>query len=197
MCWPIRGRCAGWPWNSARSPATCAAQHGTPRGPGRDRAARGAAGVVDHAGKVNPSIPEMVNQVCFQVTAVDATVAAACGAGQLELNVMMPVIAWNALHASRILRESMTVFRTRCVDGIVADAHDAGNCSNRAPPSRRRSARTSAMPQRPRSPRSRSGRGSRFEQIALERGVLSQDQIDRILAPDTMTRPGVPGRRTE
>src|SRR6266513_3043258 len=72
-------------------------------------------------GKVNPSIPEMVNQVCFQVLGCDTTVALACEAGQLELNVMMPVIAWNALHASTILRESLKIFRLRCVDGIVAD----------------------------------------------------------------------------
>ena len=62
-------------------------------------------------GKVNPSVAEMVNQVCFQVMGCDATVAIACEAGQLELNVMMPVIAWNALHASTILREAMKVFR--------------------------------------------------------------------------------------
>ena len=73
-------------------------------------------------GKVNPSVPEMVNQVCFQVMGCDTTVAMACEAGQLELNVMMPVIAWNALHASTILREAMKVLRTRCVDGIAADA---------------------------------------------------------------------------
>ena len=51
-------------------------------------------------GKVNPSVPEMVNQVCQQVWGCDATILAACAGGQLELNVMMPVIAWNALHAS-------------------------------------------------------------------------------------------------
>ena len=58
-------------------------------------------------GKVNPSVPEMVNQVCFQVIGCDTTVCAAAEAGQLELNVMMPVIAWNALHASTILRTAM------------------------------------------------------------------------------------------
>ena len=47
-------------------------------------------------GKVNPSVPEMVNQVCFQVFGCDATILAAAEAGQLELNVMMPVMAWNA-----------------------------------------------------------------------------------------------------
>ena len=62
-------------------------------------------------GKVNPSIPEMVNQVCFQVIGCDTTVCAAAEAGQLELNVMMPVIAWNALHSSTILRNAMTVLR--------------------------------------------------------------------------------------
>src|SRR5207344_737146 len=72
-------------------------------------------------GKVNPSVPEMVNQVCFQVMGCDTTVAIAAEAGQLELNVMMPVIAWNALHASRILREALKVFRLRCVDGIAAN----------------------------------------------------------------------------
>src|SRR5207247_9273060 len=56
-------------------------------------------------GKVNPSVPEMVNQVCYQVIGCDAAVCAASEAGQLELNVMMPVIAWNAIHETTILRE--------------------------------------------------------------------------------------------
>ena len=76
-------------------------------------------------GKVNPSVPEMVNQVCFQVMGCDATIAIACEAGQLELNVMMPVIAWNALHASTILREAMKVLRLLTVDGIVANVERA------------------------------------------------------------------------
>src|SRR5512145_3513520 len=72
-------------------------------------------------GKVNPSIPEMVNQVCYQVYGCDTTVVAASDAGQLELNVMMPVIAWNAIHSSTILRNAMNALRTRTVDGIEAD----------------------------------------------------------------------------
>ena len=72
-----------------------------------DRAAAVQPGSSIMPGKVNPSVPEMVNQVCFQVMGCDTTVALACEAGQLELNVMMPVIAWNALHASTILREAI------------------------------------------------------------------------------------------
>src|SRR5712691_5320943 len=71
-------------------------------------------------GKINPSIPEMVNQVCFQVMGLDTTVAIASEHGQLELNVMMPVIAFNVLLAMRILTNAATVFNEKCVAGIEA-----------------------------------------------------------------------------
>src|SRR4030095_13639423 len=66
-------------------------------------------------------VPEMVNQVCQQVWGCDATILAACAGGQLDLNVMMPVIAWNALHASTILATAMKVLAERCVKGLEAD----------------------------------------------------------------------------
>jgi aspartate ammonia-lyase len=72
-------------------------------------------------GKINPSIPEMVNQVCFQVMGLDTTVAIAAEHGQLELNVMMPVIAFNVLLSMRILTNAARVFAERCVAGIVAN----------------------------------------------------------------------------
>jgi aspartate ammonia-lyase len=146
-------------------------------------------------GKVNPSIPEMVNQVCFQVMGCDTTVAMACEAGQLELNVMMPVIAWNALHCSRILRESMSALRTRCVDGIVADAARSRELLDRS------TAVATAL-----SPHigyaatadiakesARTGRPIR--QIAKERGVLDDAQLDALLAPERMTAPN-PRKKT-
>src|SRR5439155_9812317 len=72
-------------------------------------------------GKVNPSIPEMVNQVCYQVMGCDTTVAIASEHGQLELNVMMPVIAFNVLLSMRILTNAATVLAERCVKGIEAN----------------------------------------------------------------------------
>src|SRR5262249_57239681 len=66
-----------------------------------------------------------VNEVGFQVIGCDQTIALACEAGQLELNVMMPVIAWNAIHASTILREAMKALRARTVDGLEADVERA------------------------------------------------------------------------
>src|SRR5712664_4660986 len=72
-------------------------------------------------GKVNPSIPEMVNQVCFQVFGNDACVGVAAEHGQLELNVMMPVIAHNVLFSVMILTNSARVFTDRTVKGIEAN----------------------------------------------------------------------------
>jgi len=72
-------------------------------------------------GKINPSIPEMVNQVCFQVIGCDTTVTIASEHGQLELNVMMPVIAFNVLLSLRILTNAAAVLADKCVSGIVAN----------------------------------------------------------------------------
>jgi aspartate ammonia-lyase len=72
-------------------------------------------------GKVNPVMAEMLNMVCFQVMGCDATIAFAVQAGQLELNVMMPVMAWNLLLAETILTNAVRVFTDRCVVGIEAD----------------------------------------------------------------------------
>jgi aspartate ammonia-lyase len=72
-------------------------------------------------GKINPSIPEMVNQVCFQVIGCDTTVAIASEHGQLELNVMMPVIAQNVLLSMRIMTNAVKVLDEKCVRGIQAN----------------------------------------------------------------------------
>ncbi len=73
-------------------------------------------------GKVNPVIAEMMNMVCFQVIGNEATVAMAVQAGQLELNVMMPVIIHNILAAVEILKNGLFIFTERCIKGITANA---------------------------------------------------------------------------
>jgi aspartate ammonia-lyase len=144
-------------------------------------------------GKVNPSVPEMVNQVCFQVIGCDMTVAIGCEAGQLELNVMMPVIAWNALHSSTILRESMNVMRTRCVDGLTANPVRARELLDRS------TAMATAL-----SPyigyaatadlaKESVETGRSIRDLVLARRLLDEDRLDRILSPDAMTRGGIVG----
>jgi aspartate ammonia-lyase len=145
-------------------------------------------------GKVNPSVPEMVNQVCFQVFGCDATILAAADAGQLELNVMMPVIAWNALHATRILREAMRVMQSRCVAGIRVDEARCRELLDRS------TALATAL-----SPyigyaataaiaKESVTTGRPIRDLVRERRLLPDDQLDAILSPEAMTSPGVPGQ---
>jgi aspartate ammonia-lyase len=146
-------------------------------------------------GKVNPSVPEMANQVCYQVIGCDATIALASEAGQLELNVMMPVIAWNAIHAASILREAMIVLRARCVDGLQANAARARELLDRST-----AAATALSPYIGYAATAeiakeavRSGRSIR--ELVLERGLLDAGQLDEILSIEAMTRGGIVGAR--
>jgi aspartate ammonia-lyase len=146
-------------------------------------------------GKVNPSVPEMVNQVCYQVLGCDLTVSTAAEAGQLELNVMMPVIAWNALHAQHILTTAMTVFCQRTVVGLEADETRAHELLDRS------TAVATAL-----SPyigyaatadvaKTAVASGRPIRDIVLERELLKPDELDRILSAEAMTRPGIPGKK--
>jgi aspartate ammonia-lyase len=146
-------------------------------------------------GKVNPSVPEMVNQVCFQVMGCDTTVAIACEAGQLELNVMMPVIAWNAIHASTILRESMKVLRLRCVDGIVANEERARELLDRST-----AAATALNPYIGYAATAEIAKesvktGRPIRELVLERGLLDATRLEEILSVDAMTRGGIVGKK--
>ena len=72
-------------------------------------------------GKINPVIPEVVNQVCFQVMGTDQVIATASEAAQLQLNVFEPVIVYNLLNNLDLMRNGLDTLREKCVDGVVAD----------------------------------------------------------------------------
>jgi len=146
-------------------------------------------------GKVNPSVPEMVNQVCFQVMGCDATVAAAADAGQLELNVMMPVIACNALHASSILTQALVVFRTRTIDTLEADVDRCRELLDRST-----AVATALSPHLGYATTAEIAKAAvatnrSIRELVLERGLMSPAQLDQVLSAEAMTRPGVPGER--
>lgn len=73
-------------------------------------------------GKVNPVMAEMLNMVCYQVMGNDTTISNATEAGQLELNVMMPVIAYNIINSLEILTRGIEAFTEKCVKGIKANS---------------------------------------------------------------------------
>jgi len=117
----------------------------------------------------------------------------ACEAGQLELNVMMPVIAWNALHASSILREAMKVLRMRCVDGIAADATRARELLDRSTATATALSPYIGYAATAEIAKEAVKSGRSIRELVLERGLLDAKRLDEILSVAAMTRPGIPG----
>jgi aspartate ammonia-lyase len=144
-------------------------------------------------GKVNPSIPEMVNQVCFQVMGLDTTVAVASEHGQLELNVMMPVIAFNVLLATRILTNAATVLTERCVQGIEAHRDMCEYWVERSA-----ALATALAPQIGYAKAAELSKESVKQNILIrdlvkQKHILPDDQVDEVLDLRKMTEIGVPG----
>jgi aspartate ammonia-lyase len=144
-------------------------------------------------GKVNPSIPEMVNQVCFQVIGNDACVAAAAEHGQLELNVMMPVIAHNVMFSMWIMRNSARVLTEKTVKGMEANAAQCEYWLERS------AALATAL-----APQIGYARAAEISKQSVKENVLIRDlvkrekvlppkEIDEVLDLRKMTEIGVPG----
>jgi aspartate ammonia-lyase len=144
-------------------------------------------------GKVNPSIPEMVNQVCFQVVGNDACVSASAEHGQLELNVMMPVIAYNVLLSMRILTTAAQTFDTRCVRGIEANREQCAYWVERSA-----ALATALAPQIGYARAAELSKQSVKENVLIRdlvkrEKVLPEEEIDEVLDLRKMTEIGIPG----
>jgi aspartate ammonia-lyase len=145
-------------------------------------------------GKVNPSMAEMLNMVCFQVLGNDTCVTYAAQAGQLELNVMMPVIIHNVLTSLTILKNAADTFTGCCVRGITANQErcedyafkSAGLVTALAPYIGYEEAASIAKEQ------IRTGRDVR--EIVRERNLVPEEDLNEILRPQAMTEPGIAGQ---
>ena len=144
-------------------------------------------------GKVNPVMAEVVNQVAFQVIGNDLTVTMASEAGQMELNVMEPVLTFNLLQSLDILSNVVKVFTSRCVKGITANVQrcrqmveqSVGIISAINPHVGYETATVIA--------KEAITTGRPIREIVLEKGILTEDELDIILNPQEMTKPGIPG----
>ena len=143
-------------------------------------------------GKINPVIPELTAMVGFQVMGADTTVAMAVQAGQLELNVMMPAMAWNVLHSSEILKTTTHQLRSRCIEGITANRER-----------NRRSAESTIALATALNPYIGYAKaadlaklaiktGKTITELALEKRLLDPKQLRTILDPRRMTEPAAP-----
>ena len=145
-------------------------------------------------GKVNPVMAESLMQVCAQVVGNDAAVALGGLSGNFELNVMMPVMAYNLLQSIELLARAVGQFTERCLKGLQADRgrceslveQSLGMCTALAPAiGYDRAAKVAKKA-------FESGRTVR--EVAREEKVLPEEELEKALDPRPMTEPGVPGK---
>jgi aspartate ammonia-lyase len=138
-------------------------------------------------GKVNPVMAEMLNMVCYQVLGCDTTIAYATQAGQLELNVMMPVMAWNLLLAETILRNALHVFTERCVVGITADPAQCGYFLDRSVGLATILNETIGYDAAAQVAKDSVATGKSIRELVLERGLLTGAEMDAIVGDTRQT----------
>ena len=144
-------------------------------------------------GKVNPSVAEMVNQVCYQVLGNDQTVVLAAEAGQLELNVMMPVVAHNVVFSLEILAAAVRVLTERCVAGITADGAMCAHWLERSPALVTALAPKIGYAEAAKLAKESLAKGVTVRQLVAQKGLLKGKELDEVLDYRKMTDIGVPG----
>ena len=143
-------------------------------------------------GKINPSMAEMLNMICFQIMGCDHAVMLASQAGQLELNVMMPLIAYNLTFALGLLANGVRKFRGACVEGITANEarcrryleESQGLVTVLAPSIGYLAAAEVA--------KESMASGESIHSIVLKRGLMPEEELDRAMRPEHLTEPGLP-----
>ncbi len=144
-------------------------------------------------GKVNPSIAEMVNQVCYQAIGLDTTVAMAAEAGQLELNVMMPVITHNIVFGLTIVGNATRVLAERCVDGIEADETQCAYWLERSPALVTALAPKIGYAESAKLAKEALATGLTVKELVMKKKILQGAELDEVLDLRAMTELGVPG----
>jgi aspartate ammonia-lyase len=137
----------------------------------------------------------MVNQVCYQALGLDTTVALAAEAGQLELNVMMPVITHNIVFAVMIVGNATRVFDERCVRGIEADEAQCAHWLERSPALVTALAPKIGYAEAAGLAKEALKTGLTVRELVVQKKVLEGSELDAILDLRAMTEPGVPGEK--
>ena len=140
-------------------------------------------------GKVNPSLLECANMLCFQIAGFDAANQLASAAGQLDLNVMMPLLAHNLTRGPQLLRNFLPILRTRCVDGITANSEKCRHYLEESP-----SVVTALTPKIGYAKaaevfKEAVARGVRVRQVLLERKIVTEKELDAAMAPENLLGP--------
>jgi aspartate ammonia-lyase len=143
-------------------------------------------------GKINPSMAEMTNMVCYQVMGCDQAIMLAVQAGQLELNVMMPLIAYNLLFSMELLKNCVQKFTDSCITGIKANEErcrryledSLGLVTVLAPSIGYNAAAEVA--------KESVATGRSIREIVLARGLMPAAELEVAMRPEHLTQPGLP-----
>ncbi len=146
-------------------------------------------------GKVNPVIPETVNQVAFQVIGNDLAISMAVEAGQFELNVMEPVMAYNLFNSLTVLTNAVNALNHKCVQGIKANVERCNSMISASV-----GVVTALLPhigyeQSSQIAKEALGTGRPVKEIVVDKGLLTTEQVEVILSPGEMTQPGIAGKQ--
>ncbi len=141
-------------------------------------------------GKVNPSMAEMLAMVSYQVLAMDAGIAWAASGGQLELNVMMPLVAWDLCHALDILARAVRAFDARCARGLEPVADRARHYAERTVSLATALAPRLGYARAAEIVKASVASGRSIVDLAAELGGLSPAEAKRLLDPGSLTKPG-------
>jgi aspartate ammonia-lyase len=140
-------------------------------------------------GKVNPAILECLNMVCFQIVGFDTANALAVGGGQLDLNVMMPLLAYNLTKGPQLLLNFLPVVRQRCIDGITANVEKCRRYLEESP-----SVVTALTPKIGYAPaaevfKEAVARGVLVKEILLEKKILTEDELAAAMTKEALLGP--------
>lgn len=140
-------------------------------------------------GKVNPVIPELVNQICYQVMGYDAVVSMAAESSELELCMAEPIIAYDLLHGMMILKNGCVTLSARCVTGIEANRDVCRGYVEKSI-----GLVTALVPVIGYEPSAAIAKealktGGSVYELVLEKGLLTKEQLDEMLRPENMTDP--------
>jgi aspartate ammonia-lyase len=140
-------------------------------------------------GKVNPVIPEMVNQVCFDIIGGDVTVTMAAEAGQLQLNVFEPIIAYRLLSGMTYLARACKILQDRCIEGITANRQRMEHFVEQSV-----GVITALVPVLGYETTSMIAKealetGRDVYDLVCDAGLMTREQLDRLLNPAEMTAP--------
>ena len=144
-------------------------------------------------GKVNPSMAENMNLVLFQVLGQCHTIDMCVQAGQLELNVMMPSMAFSSQFMLQTLTNTLETFRINCIDGIVADEERCRYYAEVSP-----SLATALNPivgyqQAAAIVKQALKEGRTIPEVTRDLGIIDEDTLRKALDPAALTEPGIPG----